>query len=87
MTMSYIDRLDKDELRYTVEEQERYKKEALQILRGITLGEWDHKACGCSYGCGDPLGDGNIKDCDCQDGDKLEVYYNAIKEAIKCLEC
>ena len=64
--MSYIDRLDKDELRYTVEEQERYKKEALQILKGIELGEWDHKACGCSYGCGDGHDD-NIKECDCQD--------------------
>lgn len=82
--MNNIDRLDKDELRYAVEEQERYKLQALQILQDIEQGNWNHKACGCSYGCGDGHDD-NIKECDCSDDYKLEVCYNAIKEAIRLL--
>jgi len=81
----YIYRLDKDELRYRVAEQERYKLEALRILLDIQQGNWNHSAAGCSYGQGDGYDD-NIKECDCQDDYKLEIYYNAIKEAIKCLE-
>jgi hypothetical protein len=83
--MSYIHYLDKDELQYRVEEQERYKLEALDLLKAIQQGNWNHQEAGCSYGCGDGHDD-NIKECDCQDSYKLEIYYKAITEAIKCLE-
>ena len=78
-------RLDKDELRWTLEDQNSLIQEAVKVLKVIQEGTWDHKTCGCSYGCGDPRGDDNIKECDCPDDYKLELYYNAIKEAIRLL--
>lgn len=92
--MHNLDRLDKDELRWSLEDQNDLVQEAIKVLSKIKDGEWNHKECGCSYGCGDGYGDDNIKECDsfrfaqcdCSDDYKLEIYYNAIKEAIRLLE-
>ena len=83
--MNNIDRLDKDELRWSLEDQDSLVQETLKVLNKVKDGDWNHKECGCSYGCGDSRGDDNIKECDCSDDYKLEVYYNAIKEAIRLL--
>ena len=83
--MNNLDRLDKDELRWSLEDQDSLVQEALKVLSKVKDGDWNHKECGCSYGCGDPMGDDNIKECDCSDDYKLEVYYNANKKTIRLL--
>ena len=84
--MNNLDKLDKDELRWSLEDQQGLVSDALKVLNIVKDRTWNHREHGCSYGCTKAGGEDVIKDCICSDDYKLEIYYNAIKEAIRLLE-